>query len=103
MTELSFNNDFSRLSFADLYAVWQYAFDISDSYDDCRRDDISPDETKGLSLFFLQISTQAAAEMERRMTEKFSRVVNKGFQLEHTELKRDDAHVRYTDYMESKL
>ena len=103
MEGLSFNNDFSRLSFADLYAIWQYAFDISDSYDDCRRDDISPEEAKGLSLFFLQISTQAASEMERRMTEKFSRMVDKGLQLEQTELKRDDAHVRYTEFMESKL
>ena len=101
MTELTFNNDFSRLSFADLYAIWQYAFDISDSYDDCRRDDISPEDAKGLSLFFLQISTQAAAEMERRMTEKFSKPFNKALAL--TELKRDDAHVRYSDYMESKL
>ncbi len=89
--------EFARLSFADLHAIQSYALDISKSYAECQRNDISLEDSQRLSQFFLAVSTGASAELERRMTEKFGTPKRLS-----TDVYRENEQ-RLKDYMESKL
>ena len=64
MPKLTFKEDFSRLSFADLSAIYAYSFE---SYEACTLD--KKDEQ---ATFYYKVCRTTNREMERRIIEKFT-------------------------------
>jgi hypothetical protein len=93
-----FKADFSRLSFADLYAILDYSANASQTYEEHFDQNKTMEEQDALAAIFSHAAHATAGELERRILVKFTMPVVKADP--HQAKANTDAE-RFGDYLAS--